>query len=309
MDGQRHAVRHAVRDAQELQREVADRDAITRPHGREPVAGIDAVLGQLGFHHRQRQRRAVDRPLDGGQDVRQRPDVIFVAVGENDRRVARRALLDIRDVRDDEIDTEQLRLGKHGARIHDDHRVRPGDGHHVQAEFSKPPERHDLELGLGRFRRYRLFGHRVLIDFSGVSGNRRAIRARTGRATGIGTCVEQDQPLPVAPAPGEEARRARHPPDPIRWAVPARSGPHTAAGKAFKAGGIKPRTTGELYHRRVAGTGQSVRKFHQFHEMQAFGPPGAIDARLRDERPRIEAARGRQRLERIGQRLAPLSED
>ena len=84
-DRQRHAVGHAVRHADELDRERAHGHALPRLDGLEPVAGIDAVLFELGLDERQRHRRAIDRAVEQLDHVRDGADVILVPVGEDQR--------------------------------------------------------------------------------------------------------------------------------------------------------------------------------------------------------------------------------
>ena len=143
LDGQRDAVRDAVRDAQELDGEGADRDALARADRHEPAPRLVVVVGELGFDERQRERRAVDRPLHDLEDVPHRADVVLVAVREHDRGDL--VLLQLAKVRDDEVHAEQLRLGEHHAGVDEDGGVAAGDDHHVHAELAQPAERHELE--------------------------------------------------------------------------------------------------------------------------------------------------------------------
>ena len=72
LDRHRHAVGHAVRHPDELERERPDRDAVVRLHPHEPRGGVQTVLLQLGLDQGQRERRTVDRAADVGQHVRDR---------------------------------------------------------------------------------------------------------------------------------------------------------------------------------------------------------------------------------------------
>ena len=55
VDRQRDAVRNAVRDPQELDRERADRHALARPHRLQPIARLDLVLVELRLDERERE--------------------------------------------------------------------------------------------------------------------------------------------------------------------------------------------------------------------------------------------------------------
>ena len=87
-DRERHAIGHAVRDPDELNRERADGDFVARPDGDEATAHVDTVLLQLRLEQRQRQRRRVDRSVDERHDVRHAADVVLVAVRQHQRRHA-----------------------------------------------------------------------------------------------------------------------------------------------------------------------------------------------------------------------------
>ena len=60
-------------------------DASARLDRLQPIAGVDAVLFELGLDQRQRHRRAVDRAVEQRQHVRHGADVILVAVREDQR--------------------------------------------------------------------------------------------------------------------------------------------------------------------------------------------------------------------------------
>ncbi len=71
------------------------------------------MLAQLPLHQALGQARGVDRrSRNAREDVRQRPGVVLVAVREDDPPHLVRALREVRDVRDDEVDPEHLRLGE-----------------------------------------------------------------------------------------------------------------------------------------------------------------------------------------------------
>ena len=142
-DGERDAVGHAVRHANELDLERSDRDAVARPHGDERPPG-DAVLLQLGLDERERQRRRVDRSVHERHDVRHRADVVLVPVRQHERGDAP-VLLQVRHVRDDAIHAEQLGIGEHDAGVDDNRRLVPREREHVHAELAESAERNDFE--------------------------------------------------------------------------------------------------------------------------------------------------------------------
>ena len=143
VDRQRNAVRHAVRHADELDLEWPDGDALAWPHrlGRRV---LQPVFLQLLFDHRQRQRRTDDRPGNVGHHVRHRADVVLMAVRQHERGGAP-FLLQIGEVRDDPVNTQQFGVRKHDAGIDHDGCLTPGEGQHVHAEFAETAERNDFE--------------------------------------------------------------------------------------------------------------------------------------------------------------------
>ena len=80
------AVRHAVRDADELDLHHAGGDAFTRRDGDQSSGRIDTVRIELGTEQRKGQRGAVDRPLDAIPDVGDGADMVLVAMRKDDRR-------------------------------------------------------------------------------------------------------------------------------------------------------------------------------------------------------------------------------
>ena len=132
-----------MRHADEFDGERTDRHAVARPDGDER-APFDAVLGQLRLDERERQRRAVDRAVDVGQDVRNGADVILVPVRQHERGGAP-FLLQVREIGNDPIHAEQFGIGEHDAGVDDDRRLAPGERQHVHAELAESAERNDFE--------------------------------------------------------------------------------------------------------------------------------------------------------------------
>ena len=143
VDRERHAVGNAVGDADELDRERSDGDALPWPYGDQLVA-VQAVLFELRLDERERQRRAVDRSVDHRHHVRYGADMIFVTVRQHERGGAP-FLLQVGQIRDDAIDAQQLGVRKHHAGIDDNRRLTPREREHVHPELAKSAERHDFE--------------------------------------------------------------------------------------------------------------------------------------------------------------------
>ena len=73
-------------------------------------------------------------------------DVVFVTVRQQQCTHMLAVFFEEREVRRDDIDPEQLRLGKHHARIDYDDVVTVAKGHDVHAELAEPAERNDLQF-------------------------------------------------------------------------------------------------------------------------------------------------------------------
>jgi len=143
VDRERDAVGHAVRHADELDRERADGDPLARPHG-DQLPSVDAVLLELRLDQRQRQRRGIDRSRNVRQDVRHAADVVFVTVRQHERGGAV-LLLQVRQVGDDPIDAEQFGIREHHPGVDDDRRLAPCQREHVHAELAEPAECDDFK--------------------------------------------------------------------------------------------------------------------------------------------------------------------
>ena len=105
------------------------------------------VLLELRAHQADRQRAAVDhrRHSDLAQDVGQRPDVILVPMGEDDRLDVVGVIAEIGEVRQHQVDSQHLGGREHQPGVdHDDPPVLLDDGH-VLADLAQPPERQDAK--------------------------------------------------------------------------------------------------------------------------------------------------------------------
>ncbi len=67
--------------------------------------------------------------------------MVFVAVGEDDGANVSAVLFEVGDVRNDEVNAEELGFGKHHAGVDDEDVVAEPEGHHVHAEFAEAAER------------------------------------------------------------------------------------------------------------------------------------------------------------------------
>ena len=144
---QRHgdAVGDAVGDADELDLERADRHPVAGHDGACSRPEFEPVLVDLVLDQRQREGGAQHRPVDARQHVRHAADVVLVAVGEDQRRHAAAALVEVVERRDDQIDARQIGLREHRAGVDEEGGLPTRHGQHVQAELAQPAQRHDID--------------------------------------------------------------------------------------------------------------------------------------------------------------------
>src|SRR5665811_303760 len=78
------------------------------------------VFLELGFDHRQGQRRADQRDVGlETQEVGDRADVVLVPVGEHDRLDIVQAILDVLEVGQDQVDSGVVVLGEENPAVND----------------------------------------------------------------------------------------------------------------------------------------------------------------------------------------------
>ena len=143
LDGESDGIRNRVVDADEADAEAADVDDVAL-HDRMQVARVDAVLLETALEDAERQARAVDRHVDLLEDVRQRADVVLVAVRQHDGLDLVLVLDEVADIRDDEVDAEHVFIREHQSRIDDEDLIIHADDSHILADLPQTSEGDDL---------------------------------------------------------------------------------------------------------------------------------------------------------------------
>src|SRR5690606_28718740 len=100
-----------------------------------------AVLFELRLDEAERERGAVDGHSELPQDVRQRPDMVLVAVAEDDRPHPSLALDEVGDVRNHQVDAKHFVVGEHDAAVEDEDFAVLLDGPEVLSDLTGPAER------------------------------------------------------------------------------------------------------------------------------------------------------------------------
>ena len=105
---------------------------------------VESRLAQLVLGESHRQRRSIDRDLPDAlqlrNDVRQRPDVVLMAMRNGDAPQLGQSVLHVADVGDDEVDPTLPFLGELASGVDEDHVIPILDGHHALADLADSPE-------------------------------------------------------------------------------------------------------------------------------------------------------------------------
>src|SRR5690606_21670897 len=171
---------------------------------------FDAVLGELGLQQRQRQLRADEgdvAPL--AEQVRDRADVVLVAVREDDRLDVAEAVPDVVEVGQDQVDAGLLGLGEQHAAVDDEQPAAVLEHGHVAADLPEPAEGDEAQAVVGRRRRVRQV--RVRMTHRATSGMVASgtltppiVRSSRSRATNSG--VASTSGARSGPPPGRPSR-------------------------------------------------------------------------------------------------------
>ena len=118
---------------------------------------VHPVLVELALDEAQRQRRAVNRywgdVLELRQDVGDRADVVLMPVRDHDGAKVGEALLDVRHVRDDQIDSALFFFRKLAAAVEQDDVPSILDERHVLPDLAHTAQRDDPQTPGGSLRR------------------------------------------------------------------------------------------------------------------------------------------------------------
>jgi len=200
-DHDREPVRDRVVDGDELALERPELLDLLLPH-REGVGG-DAVLLELRLHERERQLGPHDRDVGAlAEQVRDGADVVLVPVGEDEGDDVVEPVLDVAEVREDQVHPGMVVLREQHAAVDDQELPVDLEDRHVAPDLTEPAERDDAEGARLQGRGSGQFGmgmaHGTILPRGPVSdiratawrrGGRCAARPSAGRAgAGGGRC-------------------------------------------------------------------------------------------------------------------------
>jgi hypothetical protein len=107
---------------------------------------LEVVLVELVADHRQRQRRPVQRELHLFEEVRHRPDVVFVGVGNDDTDDLVFDLTHIRKIRYEDINAVHLLVREAHPDVDQDRFFIRLHDHHVPADLAQTAQRCDADF-------------------------------------------------------------------------------------------------------------------------------------------------------------------
>src|SRR6476660_3892434 len=134
-----------MRGANEFDRERSNRHDIARLDAMQHYVTEKSVLIQLALCQAQREVRRINRHVDLLQDVRQRADMIFMSMRENNRRDVLLVLFEDFEIRNADIDAVDALFGKAHARVEHQHLVAAAQQSTVHPELADSAEGNDFD--------------------------------------------------------------------------------------------------------------------------------------------------------------------
>ena len=125
--------------------ERTDVDPVTVVHRPQLGVLLQTPLSEFVVDHAEGERRAEDRQRQVGQQVRQRTDVVLVGVCRDDGVDPVSVLDQIRQIREDGVDSREVVTTEHLAAIEDDDASFGLDGRTVPADLAEPAEERDRD--------------------------------------------------------------------------------------------------------------------------------------------------------------------
>ena len=137
MDRQSNTVDQRVRNADRHHRKRPEREALTRQHLDQVGVVEQPMFIQLALHQGEREFCAVNRHIQLRKNPGKSANMIFVSMGQEDCLNFVPVLGQVADVRNDDIDAEELFFRKHQAGVDDNNVVLPTERHAVHPELAK----------------------------------------------------------------------------------------------------------------------------------------------------------------------------
>ena len=145
-DGERYRVRDGVVRVNELDAETAQLDGVARADMVQLDLLGHLVLGELGLDDAAGQARCVNRCVALTQHIRDRADVVLVAVGDDVAAQLVQVALEVGRVRDNEVYAEHIIVRECYAAVDYNDVAAVLDNGHVLADLVQTAKRYDLQF-------------------------------------------------------------------------------------------------------------------------------------------------------------------
>ena len=146
LDGEGHRVGDGVVHVDELHRELARLDHVPRLAGDQLGLVQQAVLLQLQLDQARAHAGGVDGGVDGPQHIGDGPDVVLVAVGDEDAPDLALVLDEVAHIGDDHVDAVHVVVREAHAAVHHDDVVAVLIDGHVLADLVQAAQRNDFQF-------------------------------------------------------------------------------------------------------------------------------------------------------------------
>src|SRR5438445_7808936 len=134
-----------MRGANEFDRERSDSDDVARLDAVQQHIAQNSVLVELAFRETEREVRSINGNVELFQDVRQRAQMIFVSVREDDGSYVVAILFKNFEVWNANVDTIDALFGKTHAGIENEHLVAGAQQGAIHAKLTDTAEGNDFE--------------------------------------------------------------------------------------------------------------------------------------------------------------------
>jgi len=135
-----------MRYLQRMNRERPNLEAFSRSHFTQVRIVKKLMLIELIFNISQRELSPPDGHIQFTENPGQRSDMILVPMRQDDAANKVAIFQQIRNIGDNNIDAQQLGLGKHEPAIDNNDVIAVADGHAVHAELAHPAERNYMQF-------------------------------------------------------------------------------------------------------------------------------------------------------------------
>src|SRR6185503_15023450 len=98
------------------------------------------------FHIGEGKFSSIDWDVQLREHPGQRANVVFVAVGKENRTNMLPVFHQVRNIGDHDVDAQQLRFGKHQAGVDDNNVISPANGHAIHSELAQTAQGHDVQF-------------------------------------------------------------------------------------------------------------------------------------------------------------------